>query len=488
MNYQETLEYLFSRLPMYQRIGKAAYKADLETTHALDEYFGHPHRQFSSVHVAGTNGKGSVSHMLASVLQSAGHKTGLYTSPHLLDFRERIRIDGAPVSREFVIEFTSQHQAVFEQLKPSFFEMTVAMAFAYFAAEKVDIAIIETGMGGRLDSTNIITPLVSVITNIGLDHTEFLGSTLPEIAGEKAGIIKPGTPVVIGEMQPETKDVFIEAASRSGSKISFASEEYTCEFATRTKGGLQSLNLKATLEGHRAPGITGSGTETQQGGLKGAGAGYRPSGLNRTGAKKQPSQPTGDGCTAADWENLETDLLGLYQQKNAVAALHTIDILREQGVNISRDEVYTGMRQVVSATGFMGRWQIAGTNPLVVYDTAHNADGIEAVLLQIRETPHKHLHMVLGFVNDKNTEEILRMLPAGATFYFTMASIPRSLDAAELYRRALAAGLSGRAYPDVPDAVSAALAAAGSDDLIFVGGSTFVVADAAAGPLPFTHT
>ncbi len=447
MNYKESLEYLFSRLPMYQRIGRAAYKADLATTHALDDSCGHPHRRFRSVHVAGTNGKGSVSHLLASVLQSAGCKTGLYTSPHLLDFRERIKINGRPVEEEFVIRFTAGYRDLFEKLNPSFFEMTVAMAFECFAAEKVDIAVIETGMGGRLDSTNIITPLVSVITNIGLDHTEFLGSTLQAIASEKAGIIKAGVPVVIGERQPETDEIFKEKAAGLNSEINFASEEYTCESATRTLQGLQSLNIKATRETHPLPGL-----------------------------RKE------------DWNNLETDLLGFYQQKNAVTALHTIDVLRKQSISISRDAVYAGMRQAAAATGLMGRWQVAGTNPLVVYDSAHNADGIEAVLAQIRETPHRHLHMVLGFVNDKNTEEILRMLPAGATYYFTMASIPRSLDAGELQSRAHSAGLSGKAIQSVPDALSSALAAAGPDDFVFVGGSTFVVADAAGMPLPLTHT
>ncbi len=434
MNYEETLEYLFSRLPMYQRIGKAAYKADLKTTIALDNYSGNPHKRFRSVHIAGTNGKGSVSHMIASVLQSAGYKTGLYTSPHLTDFRERIRINGKPVRKNFVTSFTGSHRTLFEKLRPSFFEMTVAMAFNCFASEKVDIAVIETGMGGRLDSTNIITPLVSVITNIGLDHTEFLGGSLQEIAREKAGIIKKGVPVVIGEKQPETTSIFEERAAGLNSAISFASEKYTIGFATHTTEGLQSLNIKA------------------------------------------------------GWNNLETDLLGFYQQKNVVTVLHTIDVLREKSIKISRDAVYNGMRQVVTATGLKGRWQVAGSNPLVVYDTAHNADGIEAVLGQIRATPHRHLHMVLGFVNDKNTGEILRILPASATCYFTMASIPRSLDAVELRSRALATGLSGKAFRTVPDAVSAALAAAGPDDLIFVGGSTFVVADAAGGPLPFTHT
>ncbi len=429
MNYKETLDYLFSRLPMYQRIGKAAYKADLATTLALDEYFGQPHKKFSTVHVAGTNGKGSVSHILASVLQSAGYKTGLYTSPHLADFRERIRINGIPVPEDFIVEFTTRHQRVFERLSPSFFEMTVAMAFDYFAGKKVDIAVIETGMGGRLDSTNIITPLVSVITNIGLDHTEFLGSSLETIAKEKAGIIKEGIPVVIGERQKETTEVFTETARRHNAGISFSQDAYLCDYALKTTGGLQSLNIR--------------------------GAAGRP-----------------------EWSNLETDLLGFYQQKNAVTALKTIEILNLSALKISRDAVYTGFRQVAANTGLLGRWQITGRNPLVIFDTAHNEEGIACILEQIKATPHRKLHMVIGFVSDKNTGGILRMLPPDATYYFTMASIPRSLNSQELQSRALAAGLSGRAFETVPDAVAGAVAAAGPDDLVFVGGSTFVVADA----------
>lgn len=430
MDYKETLDYLFSRLPMYQRIGKAAYKADLATTLALDEYFGQPHKKFRTVHVAGTNGKGSVSHIVASILQSAGYKAGLYTSPHLADFRERIRINGRPVTKEFVIDFTARHRRVFERLSPSFFEMTVAMAFDYFAGKKVDIAVIETGLGGRLDSTNIITPVISVITNIGMDHTEFLGNSLEAIAGEKAGIIKPGIPVVIGEMQPETKEVFTEMARHMGAHISFASESYRFEYAMLTDRGLQSLNIEGTGQGK------------------------------------------------ADWKNLETDLLGFYQHKNAVTVLRVIEVLIEQGFHISREDVYSGFRKVVSATGLLGRWQVVGRNPLIVLDTAHNISGLSNVLGQIRATPHRHLHMVTGFVNDKNTDEILRMFPPDATYYFTMSSIPRALDSGELHSRALAAGLSGKAFKTVPDAVAAAVAAAGPDDLIFVGGSTFVVADA----------
>jgi dihydrofolate synthase / folylpolyglutamate synthase len=428
MNYQETLEYLFSRLPMYQRIGKAAYKSDLSTTIALDKYFHHPHRRYKSIHIAGTNGKGSVSHMLAGVLQQAGYKTGLYTSPHLKDFRERIRIDGLPVGKDFVVDFVSVHQPVLEEMNPSFFEMSVAMAFLYFAREEVDIAVVETGMGGRLDSTNIITPLVSVITNIGMDHTEFLGDSLPQIAGEKAGIIKPGVPVVIGELQQEIKEVFIDRAKQEkATGITFASEIYKCEYALQTLQGFQSMSI------------------------------------SRNG---QPA-----------YKDLETDLQGFYQQKNIITVLQTIDILNESGIEINHKAVHGGLRHAAKNTGLAGRWQIAGANPAVIYDTAHNSEGLRLVLEQIGMTPHKMLHMVIGFVSDKNIRELLSLFPSGATYYFTRASIPRAMDEVELQKMALEAGLRGNPYGTVAEALDAARQNAGTDDLIFVGGSTFVVAD-----------
>lgn len=428
MSYRETLEYLFSRLPMYQRIGKAAYKSDLSTTLALDKYFNHPHRLYGSIHVAGTNGKGSVSHMLAGILQQAGCKTGLYTSPHLKDFRERIRINGRPVEKDFVVDFVSVHRHVIEELNPSFFEMSVAMAFEYFAREKVDIAVVETGMGGRLDSTNIITPLVSVITNIGMDHMEFLGDNLPQIAGEKAGIIKPGVPVVIGELQHEIKEVFIDRAKQEkAAGITFASEIYKCEYALQTMQGFQSMSI------------------------------------SRNG---QPA-----------YRDLETDLQGFYQQKNIATVLQTVDILNQAGIVISKESVYSGLRNAGGKTGLSGRWQIAGTNPAVIYDTAHNSEGLKLVLEQIGMTPHKKLHMVIGFVSDKNIRQLLSLFPSDASYYFTRASIPRAMDEAELKKMALESGLRGNSYGTVPEALDAARQNAGTDDLIFVGGSTFVVAD-----------
>ncbi len=428
MDYRETLEYLYSRLPMYQRIGKAAYKSDLGTTIALDEYFKSPHRSFKSIHIAGTNGKGSVSHMLAAVLQQAGYNTGLYTSPHLRDFRERVRINGKPVTREYVVKFANKNRPVLEKLSPSFFEMTVALAFEYFATEKVDIAVVETGMGGRLDSTNIITPLVSVITNISMDHNEFLGNSLPQIAREKAGIIKPGIPVVIGELQEEIKEVFMEKTRlEKAGGISFASDIYKCDFAMQTPEGFQSLRI------------------------------------SRHGK--------------VVYDKLETDLMGFYQQKNVITVLQTIDILNQSGLHISKKNIYEGLRGAGINTGLLGRWQIIGSNPKIVCDTAHNSEGLRWVLNQVKATPHDKLHIVIGFVNDKNTRELLKHFPADATYYFTRAAIPRALDAGELQKRALEAGIRGNSYDTVPEAVDAAKINAGENDLIFVGGSTFVVAD-----------
>ncbi|MGF1587384.1 MAG: bifunctional folylpolyglutamate synthase/dihydrofolate synthase [Bacteroidales bacterium] len=427
MTYQETLDYLYGHLPMFQRIGKAAYKADLATTIALDKYFGHPHARFKTIHVAGTNGKGSVSHMLAAVLQEAGFKTGLYTSPHLLDFRERIRINGEKVNEKYVIDFVNRHQNIFEKLSPSFFEMTVAMAFEYFASEKADIAVIETGMGGRLDSTNIINPLVSVITNIGMDHTEFLGDSLALIAKEKAGIIKSGIPVVIGELQEEVKEVFKEFAKEQASELTFASEIYRCDYALLTQRGLQSLYVS------------------------------------------REGKPV---C-----EKLETDLLGFYQQKNVLTVLQVIKVLNNSGMEISTENIYRGLKHAGKNTGLLGRWQIIGNNPKIVCDTAHNSEGIKMVLSQIRSTPHKKLHMVIGFVSDKNISKILGSFPEDAAYYFTMASIPRALDHRRLKSMAKGAGLKGKSYDTVEKAVNAAKKQAGADDLIFIGGSTFVVAE-----------
>ncbi len=428
MTYEQTLEYLFSQLPMYQRQGKAAYKANLDNTEALDRYFDHPHRTFKTVHVAGTNGKGSTSHMIASVLQTAGYKVGLYTSPHLQDFRERIRVNGQMMTKEAVVEFVEKHSEVFEQIQPSFFEMTVALAFDYFREQQVDIAVVEVGMGGRLDSTNIISPELSIITNIGLDHTEFLGKDLATIAGEKAGIIKENTPVVIGQTQQETENVFLQKANEKQTAIYFADQVYEIPYTMTTTEGKQSLNVSKDNE--------------------------------------------------LVYENLELDLLGSYQKNNLKTALLALDILSEKGWKITSSSIYEGLANVANNTGFQGRWQIVGNNPLIVCDTGHNEDGIAQLLQQIQNTPYKKLHMVFGMVNDKNIETILGMLPTEAEYYFTRANIPRSLDADVLREQAEKHNLNGISFSNVKEAIDAAKAKAEQNDLIFIGGSTFVVADA----------
>jgi dihydrofolate synthase/folylpolyglutamate synthase len=427
MNYQKTLNWLFKQLPMYQRQGKAAYKADLKNTLELDQYFDHPHKKFKSIHVAGTNGKGSVSHMLASVLQESGYKVGLYTSPHLKDFRERIRVNGEMVSEDFVVKFVGDHSKKFEEIKPSFFEMTVAMAFDYFAKEEIDVAIVEVGMGGRLDSTNIITPDLSVITNIGLDHTAFLGNTLSEIAKEKAGIIKKGIPVIIGETQSETEIVFSEKAERQKSEIYFADKWYDSDYSMLTTDNKQLFNIKHN-----------------------------------------------DKIVYSD---LIIDLTGLYQKKNLITVLRSIDLLKEQDYKISKTEIYNGLANVVNNTNLKGRWQILSYNPTVVCDTGHNLEGMTLVLDQIKNTPYEKLHMIIGVVDDKDINKLLFVLPKDAEYYFTKADIPRALDQNVLKEKAVNVGLIGKSYTKVSKALSEAKKNARVNDLIFIGGSTFVVAE-----------
>ncbi len=412
---------------MYQRQGKAAYKANLDNTLALDAYFKHPHKKFKSIHIAGTNGKGSTSHMLASVLQTAGYKTGLYTSPHLKDFRERIKINGKEITENYVINFVDKNKAFFQELKPSFFEMTVAMAFQYFADEQVDIAIIEVGMGGRLDSTNIISPELCVITNISKDHTQFLGDTLEKIATEKAGIIKQGIPVIIGESQKETKNVFTQKAAELSAPIYFADELFSIDYALMTIDEKQNFNV------------------------------YRDNQLI--------------------YPELKIDLLGQYQKNNLITALQAIEIASEKGFNINKEHIYKGLANVRKNTGLKGRWQIIGHNPRIVCDTAHNEAGLQEVLAQIQNTPYKKLFMVIGLVNDKNIDTILGMLPKDAEYYFTKANIPRALNEQELFDKAKLYNLRGISVSNVPDALKFAKEKAGINDFIFVGGSTFVVAE-----------
>jgi len=428
MTYKETVDYLFSLLPAYHRVGKPAYKGNLDNTLELDRSFNHPHRKFRTVHVAGTNGKGSVSHMTASVLQEAGFRTGLYTSPHLKDFRERIKVDGVMIEEEEVIRFVEQHDALMRRVKPSFFELTVAMAFDYFARMSVDVAVIEVGMGGRLDSTNIITPELSVITNIGHDHMEFLGNTLAAVAGEKAGIIKEGVPVVIGETQAETAEVFRQKAATANAPLVFADRRFICRLG---KTFPNSLMRQFTLEGLE------------------------------------------DGITMKG----ETPLGGLAQQKNIQTAAAVVEAL-SSGFGLTREHFLRGVAAVVTNTGLHGRWQVLSKSPLTVCDTGHNREGLEYVMRQIQATRKQQLHIVIGFVNDKDLGSVLPLFPRDARYYFTRASVPRALDEKLLMTEAGRYGLSGSAYASVPEAVEAARTAAGPRDMIFIGGSTFVVADA----------
>jgi dihydrofolate synthase/folylpolyglutamate synthase len=437
MNYQETLSYLYTQLPMFTRVGASAFKKDLTNTIALCAKLDNPQHKFKSIHVGGTNGKGSTSHMLAAVLQTAGYKTGLYTSPHLKDFRERIRINGEMISEQEVVDFVAQHKTDFETIEPSFFEMTVALAFDAFARHQVDIAIVEVGLGGRLDSTNIITPLLSVITNIGWDHMNMLGNTLPLIAGEKAGIIKPGIPVIIGEFQPEVAEVFTNTASERGAPIVFASEQWELISLKKQKENNESqdslLDIRVTSTSKNLP-------------L----SGYQ----------------------------LQLDLTGTYQLKNVKTVLSAVDELRNQGWTITDEHITAALKQVKTLTGLQGRWQILSTSPLTICDTGHNPDGIQEVLKNIAGIPHRHLHFVLGMVNDKDISKVLSLLPTiNATYYFCKPDLPRGLDAEVLQQQALTFDLFGDVYATVPMALNAAQQQASPNDLVFAGGSTFVVAE-----------
>lgn len=422
MNYQETITYLFNSAPLFQQVGKDAYKEGLDNTLTLDEHFGHPHRYFRTIHVAGTNGKGSCSHTLAAILQSAGYKTGLYTSPHLVDFRERIRVNGKPVSEEFVIDFVEKNRAFFEPLHPSFFELTTAMAFLHFAQEKVDVAIIEVGLGGRLDCTNIIQPDMSVITNISFDHVQFLGDTLAKIASEKAGIIKKGTPVVIGEANQETRPIFEAKALAEQSPIVFAEDEHLLK----------------------------SGTHTPDGGFL-----YKNE----------------------DYPQLKGELGGMCQEKNTNTLLSALRVLKKSGYNISDSNVREGFAHVCELTGLQGRWQKLQSEPTLICDTGHNIGGIQYIVKQLAQQTYKRLHIVMGMVNDKDISGVLRLLPTDAIYYFTQASVKRALPAEKVQELAATDGLNGKCYPSVGIAVRAALENAEKDDLIFVGGSSFIVAD-----------
>ena len=403
MNYLETTQWLFSQLPLYQNVGKSAYKADLSQTLKLAKQLNHPEHQFKSIHVGGTNGKGSTAHMLASVLQEAGYKVGLYTSPHLKDYRERIRINGAMISEDYVVDFVATNKSFFESNALSFFEMSVGMAFAYFADKQVDIAVVEVGLGGRLDSTNILNPEVSVITNIGLDHTQFLGTTLEAIAGEKAGIIKPNTPIVIGETQLETEVVFRVKAVEEQAPIYFADQLVETSYPTSLKGDYQVHNVRTVLQ--------------------------------------------------------------------------TIEILNSGAFTIPIKAVQQGLLKVTENTGLRGRWELLGTVPKIICDTAHNREGLRLVFQQLLNEKFQRLHMVVGMVNDKDIFSLLELFPKQAQYYFCSPNVPRGLEASQLAQIFAEHGFEGSIYPSVKDALKAAKQSASHDDLIYVGGSTFVVAE-----------
>jgi dihydrofolate synthase/folylpolyglutamate synthase len=414
---------------MYQRTGPAAYKNNLDNTLLLDKKYHSPHQKFRTIHVAGTNGKGSVSHILASVFQAAGYKTGLYTSPHLNDFRERIKINGEMIPEARVVNWTKNFLINNKKwgTEPSFFELTVILAFDYFAEEKVDIAIIETGLGGRLDSTNIISPELSIITNIGLDHTAILGNIPGEIAYEKAGIIKYKTPVVIGTTQPETENIFKEIAAVKNAPLFFADSEFKIPYST------------IDLQGKQVFLIEKNGRNIYSG--------------------------------------LKLDLAGMYQRRNLPAVLKSVELMQEKGWRISENDLYSGFSDAAKRTGLMGRWQIIGCNPKIICDTGHNADGIKQVVSQLQKTSYKSLNIVFGVVNDKDINHILALLPSNANYYFTKANIPRALNEKELLLLAGKYGLKGKSFASVPEAFNAARKNAEHDDLIFACGSTFIVAE-----------
>jgi dihydrofolate synthase/folylpolyglutamate synthase len=414
MNYNQTIEFLYSRLPAFHRIGKAAYKNNLDNIIALDDCFGHPHFRFKTIHIAGTNGKGSVSHMLASILNEAGYNTGLYTSPHLKDFRERIKINGQMIPESEVIAFVRKNRGIIDSVKPSFFEMSVVMAFDYFARMNVDVAVIEAGLGGRLDSTNIITPVISVITNIGHDHMDLLGNTIEKVAAEKAGIIKRNIPVVIGESQKETGNVFNSRASETGSELFFADMNFSCNLSD------------SDSQNNKIYGII----------------------------------PLG----------------GDYQEKNLMTVFQVFRSVKDT-LKLSESSLLEGIKKVVINTGLKGRWQILNNNPLTICDTAHNKEGLEYVIHQIQRIPSARQHLIIGFVDDKDLDSILPLFPKNAEYYFTKASVPRALNENTLLTKAKEYGMSGKCYSTVNEAYKAARENASFSDLIFIGGSTFVVAE-----------
>lgn len=428
MNYSQTLEFLYTSLPAFESKGASAYKPGLERIAAFCKHMGNPQRNFFTIHVAGTNGKGSVSHIIASVLQQAGYRTGLYTSPHLQDFRERIRVDGEMIPKQKVVNFVNKHHDKMVELELSFFEMATAMAFDYFAQSDVEVAVIETGLGGRLDATNVIVPIVSVITNIGMDHSDLLGDTLQKIAAEKAGIVKKSIPVIVGEGDDRYNEVFERAGAAAKSKVIYAEREFLCEEQTPTSEG-QHFRLRRMRDGKEF--------------------------------------------------DVDLDLAGLYQNRNIVTASTAIDFLHEETpLTISHRAFVAGVREAAAATSLRGRWQTIAESPLTICDTGHNAHGIARVAEQLRTTPHKQLYCVLGFVRDKDLAHILPLLPRDAHYIFTQARTERALPAAELTAKAAIYGLQGESAPTVTEAVARARELAAPQDMIFIGGSTYVVAEA----------
>ena len=426
MTYQQTIEYLFSRLPMYSRIGAAAFKKDLTNTITLCEHLGNPHHKFKCIHVAGTNGKGSVSHMLAAILQTAGYKTGLYTSPHLKDFRERIKLNGEEINEKFIIDFTEKIKPLIEEIEPSFFEITVAMAFDYFAKQKVDVAAVEVGLGGRFDSTNIITPELSVITNIGWDHMNILGDSLEKIAFEKGGIIKTNIPVVIGEIIPETKPVFEKIASEKKAPIHLAIQE-------RSVAGWKWEKHELIVE------------------------------LAEKGK--------------TDHKKYHLDLPGIYQSKNLLTVLEACSVLKGLGYDLDENDIRHGLQKTKKLTGLHGRWEIIHENPTIILDVGHNEDGIKQIIQQVELTTHHDLHIIIGMVKDKEIDTVLSLLPHSAKYYFTQAHIPRALPAETLKEKAGEFNLKGKVTPDVNEAIKEARSNAHKDDLILICGSVFLVGE-----------
>lgn len=426
MNYKETIDFLFCQLPMFQRTGKAAYKNNLDNTIELDSHFNSPHKKFKTIHVGGTNGKGSVSHSMASILQESGLKVGLYTSPHLRDFRERIKINGKEIPEIEIINFVAENKNIIKNIEASFFEMTVAMAFNYFAKEKVDIAIIEVGLGGRLDSTNIINPELAIITNISLDHTALLGDNISLIAGEKAGIIKQSTPIVIGQSQEDIKNVFIDKATELDAEISFADEKYS---------------ISKDIIDHK----------------------YRNISIKRN--------------DKTYLENIKLSLLGDYQKKNIITTLCAIDKLKNLGYSISEEHIKEGLRKIIENTGLLGRWQILQNKPKVICDTGHNEAGIKEIIAQLKNQKYRKLRIIFGMVDDKNIDSILKIMPKEALYTFVKANIPRAMDAYLLQEKALRFSIKGNVCENVSQALKNIIEQSDAEDLIFVGGSTFVVAE-----------